>query len=123
MMQVWNIAIKELDVVLRNRWLLAISLLFSMLAAGIAWLGSAAAGQVGFSSIPATIASLGSLATFLLTLIALLLAYEAIVGEEEGGTLLLLLTYPLSRGQLLLGNFIAHGLTLALATSIGFSSA
>ncbi|MBU2039320.1 MULTISPECIES: ABC transporter permease [unclassified Thalassolituus] len=123
MMQVWNIAIKELNDGLRNRWLLAISLLFAILAAGIAWLGSAAAGQVGFSSIPATIASLASLATFLVPLIALLLAYDAIVGEEEGGTLLLLLTYPLSRGQLLLGKFIGHGLILALATSIGFGSA
>ena len=45
--------------------------------------------------MPATVASLTSLATFLMPLIALLLAYDAIVGEEEGGTLLLLLTYPL----------------------------
>ncbi|HBO9958816.1 TPA: ABC transporter permease subunit, partial [Pseudomonas aeruginosa] len=50
-------------------------------------------------------------------------AYDAIVGEEEGGTLLLLLTYPLGRGQLLLGKFLGHGLILALATLIGFGSA
>lgn len=123
MMQIWNIAVKELNDGLRNRWLLAISVLFALLAAGIAWFGSAAAGQVGFSSIEATIASLASLATFLVPLIALLLAYDAIVGEEEGGTLLLLLTYPLSRSQLLLGKFIGHGLILALATSLGFGSA
>ena len=73
--------------------------------------------------MPATVASLTSLATFLMPLIALLLAYDAIVGEEEGGTLLLLLTYPLGRGQLLLGKFLGHGLILALATLIGFGSA
>ena len=66
MNQIWNIARKELSDGLRNRWLLAISLLFAMLAAGIAWLGAAASGQVGFTSIPATIASLSSLATFLM---------------------------------------------------------
>ena len=120
---VWNIARKELSDGLRNRWLLAISLLFAVLAVGIAWLGAAASGQLGFTSIPATIASLASLATFLVPLIALLLAYDAIVGEDEGGTLMLLLTYPLGRGQLLLGKFVGHGLILALATLIGFGCA
>ncbi len=123
MTQIWNIARKELSDGLRNRWLLAISLLFAVLAVGIAWLGAAASGQLGFTSIPATIASLASLATFLVPLIALLLAYDAVVGEDEGGTLMLLLTYPLGRGQLLLGKFVGHGLILALATLIGFGCA
>ena len=123
MNQVWNIARKEFSDGLRNRWLLAISLLFAVLAVGIAWLGAAASGQLGFTSIPATIASLASLATFLMPLIALLLAYDAIVGEDEAGTLMLLLTYPLGRGQLLLGKFVGHGLILALATLIGFGCA
>ncbi len=123
MNQVWNIARKELSDGLRNRWMLAISLVFAILAVGIAWFGAAASGQVGFASIPATVASLASLATFLMPLIALLLAYDAIVGEDEGGTLMLLLTYPLGRGQLLLGKFVGHGLILTLATLIGFGGA
>ncbi|AHL34279.1 membrane protein [Pseudomonas brassicacearum] len=120
---VWNMARKEFSDGLRNRWLLAISLLFAVLAIGIAWLGAAASGQLGFTSVPATVASLASLATFLMPLIALLLAYDAIVGEDESGTLLLLLTYPLGRGQLLLGKFVGHGLILTLATVIGFGCA
>jgi Cu-processing system permease protein len=120
---IWNIARKEFSDGLRNRWLLAISLLFAVLAVGIAWLGAAASGQLGFTSIPATIASLASLATFLMPLIALLLAYDAIVGEDEGGTLMLLLTYPLGRGQILLGKFVGHGLILALAVLLGFGCA
>jgi len=118
-----TMARKEFCDGLRNRWLLAISLLFAVLAIGIAWLGAAASGQLGFTSVPATVASLSSLATFLMPLIALLLAYDAIVGEDESGTLLLLLTYPLGRGQLLLGKFVGHGLILALATFIGFGCA
>jgi Cu-processing system permease protein len=120
---VWNMARKEFSDGLRNRWLLAISVLFAVLAIGIAWLGAAASGKLGFTSVPATIASLASLATFLMPLIALLLAYDAIVGEDESGTLLLLLTYPLGRGQILLGKFVGHGLILALATLIGFGCA
>ena len=120
---VWNMARKEFNDGFRNRWLLAISLLFAVLATGIAWLGAAASGQLGFTSVPATIASLTSLATFLMPLIALLLAYDAIVGEDESGTLLLLLTYPLGRGHILLGKFVGHGLILALASLIGFGCA
>ena len=123
MSQIWNIARKELSDGLRNRWMLAISLVFALLAVGIAWFGAAASGQIGFTSIPATIASLASLATFLMPLIALLLAYDAIVGEDEGGTLMLLLTYPISRGQILLGKFVGHGMILGLATLIGFGCA
>ncbi|MEX3776433.1 ABC transporter permease [Pseudomonas sp. MYb118] len=120
---IWNMARKEFSDGLRNRWLLAISILFAVLATGIAWLGAAASGQLGFTSVPATIASLASLATFLMPLIALLLAYDAIVGEDESGTLLLLLTYPLGRGYILLGKFIGHGGILALATLLGFGCA
>ncbi|NLY17343.1 MAG: ABC transporter permease [Gammaproteobacteria bacterium] len=123
MKQIFNIARKEFSDGMRNRWILAISLLFAVLAVGITWFGAAASGQVGFTSIPATIASLASLATFLMPLIALMLAYDAVVGEEEGGTLMLLLTYPLSRGQLLTGKFVGHGCILGLATLIGFGSA
>ena len=123
MNSIWTIARKELSDSLRNRWLIAIALVFATLAVGIAWFGAAASGQVGYASTPATIASLASLGIFLIPLIALLLAYDAIVGEEEGGTLLLLMTYPLSRAQLLFGKFLGHGLTLALATLIGFGVA
>ena len=46
MSPIWNMARKEFCDGLRNRWLLAISLLFAVLAIGIAWLGAAAAGQL-----------------------------------------------------------------------------
>ena len=36
---------------------------------------------------------------------------------------MLLLTYPLGRGQILLGKFVGHGLILALAVLIGFGCA
>ena len=123
MSQIINIALKEFSDGLRNRWIVFITFLFALLAVGISWFGAAASGQVGFTNLPATIASLSSLATFLMPLIALLLAYDAIVGEEEGGTLMLLLTYPLKRSDILLGKFLGHGAILGLATLVGFGSA
>src|SRR5690554_510137 len=117
---IWTIARKELSDSLRNRWLVAISVVFATLALGIAWFGAAASGQVGYASTPATIASLASLGIFLIPLIALLLAYDAIVGEEEGGTLLLLMTYLLGDSRLMRGKSVVRALTLTRATLIAF---
>ncbi|MFT5521078.1 MAG: Cu-processing system permease protein [Enterobacterales bacterium] len=117
------VAEKELKDGLRNRWLIAITTIFVIMAGGISWFGSASVGAIGFSSIANTIISLSSLNVFLLPLIALLLSYNAIVGEDEDGTLLLLLTYPLTKAELLLGKFLGHSAILAIATFIGFGSA
>ncbi|MCW9012492.1 MAG: ABC transporter permease [Gammaproteobacteria bacterium] len=107
----------------RNRWVLAITAVFALFAFAIAYFGAAASGQVGFTSLATTIVSLASLAVFLIPLIALLLGYDTIVGEENQGTLLLLLSYPISRWQLLTGKLCGQGAILASATFIGFGAA
>ncbi len=118
-----TVAGKEFRDGLRNRWISAITIIFAVLAIGLAYFGAAAAGQVGFTSLSTTIVSLASLAVFIIPLIALMLAYDGVVGEDENGTLLLLMTYPLSRWQLLLGKMMGHGAIMAFSTLIGFGSA
>ncbi|MDR5866883.1 ABC transporter permease [Halomonas koreensis] len=118
-----TLAGKEFRDGLRNRWVLAIASILAVLAVGIAWFGAAASGGLGVASLATTLISLSTLAVFLIPLIALLLAYDAVVGEHEAGTLLLLLTYPLSRTQLLLGKFLGHALILAAAIGLGFGVA
>ncbi|CAG22722.1 ABC transporter permease [Photobacterium profundum] len=120
---VFAVAIKEFQDGIRNRWLISITLIFAVLSLGLSYYGSVASGQLGVASLSSTIASLSSLAVFLIPLIALLLSYDSFVGEQESGTLLLLLTYPLSHSQLLLGKFLGQGSIITLATSLGFGSA
>jgi Cu-processing system permease protein len=122
MREIFTVANKEFQDGLRNRWLLSITLIFAVLSVGLTYFGAAASGTVGITSLSTTIASLASLAVFLIPLIALLLSYDSFVGEQEGGTLLLLLTYPLSKNQLLLGKFFGQGGIIALATVLGFGS-
>jgi len=117
------VAIKEFQDGLRNRWLVSITLIFSLLAIGLSYYGSAASGQISTPSLSSTIASLSSLSVFIIPLIALLLCYDSFVGEQESGTLLLLMTYPISHSQLLLGKFLGQGSIISLATFIGFGSA
>ncbi len=123
MREVMIVAGKEFSDGLRNRWILAITLAFALLAVGLAWFGAAASGELGFTRISTTIVSLASLAVFLIPLIALMLAYDSIVGEDEQGTLLLLMTYPISRAGLLAGKFLGHGAIMALSTLAGFGIA
>lgn len=120
---VLTVAAKEFRDGLRNRWVLAITLVFALLALGLSYFGAAAAGTVGFTGLATTIVSLASLAVFLIPLIALLLAYDSVIGEDEQGTLALLLSYPLNRFQLLAGKLLGHGAILALSTLLGFGSA
>ncbi len=117
------VAEKEFKDGLRNRWLVAITVIFSIMACGLSWFGSASVGSIGFTSLANTITSLSSLNVFLLPLIALLLSYNAIVGEDEDGTLLLLLTYPLTKAELLTGKLLGHTSIMAIATFVGFGSA
>ncbi|ASP47493.1 ABC transporter permease [Cognaticolwellia beringensis] len=122
MREIITVANKEFRDGLRNRWLLSITLIFAVLSLGLSYFGAAASGTVGITSLSTTIASLASLAVFLIPLIALLLSYDSFVGEQEGGTLLLLLTYPLSKNQLLVGKFLGQGSIIALATLLGFGA-
>ena len=53
------------------------------------------------------VANLSSLGVYLLPLLALMLSFDAVVGESERGTLNLLLAYPVDRWQVILGKFFA----------------
>ena len=78
---------------------------------------------MGVRALDVVIVSLSSLTIFLLPLIALLISHDAIVGEMERGTMLLLLSYPVGRWQVLLGKFVGHLSILTFATLIGYGAA
>ena len=123
MRNVLLIAGKEIEESLRNRWVLATTLLLASLALTLTLLGSAPTGSVGVRPLDVVIVSLSSLSVFLLPLIALLISHDSIVGEIERGTMLLLLSYPVGRWQVLLGKFAGHLAVLAFATILGYGVA
>jgi Cu-processing system permease protein len=118
--QVAAIARKELRERLRSRWVLAVAAVFTVFALTIAYFGAAQQGAIGFKGIELTIASLVSLAIYLVPLIALILGYDAIVGERERGSLDLLLSLPITRVELLAGKFLGLAAALAVSTLAGF---
>jgi Cu-processing system permease protein len=123
MRNVLLIAVKEIQESLRNWWVLSTTLLLAALALTLTFLGSAPTGSVGVRALDVVIVSLSSLTIFLLPLIALLISHDSIVGEIERGTMLLLLSYPVGRWQVLLGKFAGHLAILGFAIVLGYGTA
>lgn len=121
--KILTLAVKEFRDGLRNKWVGGATLLLAALGFALTFLGSSPSGLLGVKPLAVTVVSISSLTIFLVPLIALLLGYDAIVGEAERGCLLLLLTYPLSRLELIVGKFLGHAAILAFATLIGYGAA
>ncbi|PCI51110.1 MAG: hypothetical protein COB49_02820 [Alphaproteobacteria bacterium] len=123
MNRLWTLVCKEARDGFRNRWVIMITLVMTALALILSFLGSAPTGTTSVSPLAVTVVSLSSLSIFFIPLIALLLAYDGVVGEAERGTLTLLLTHPVSRPEVILGKFIGHLFLLTIAIMVGYGVA
>lgn len=117
---IWVIANKELRDSLRNRWILFMGSIFMLLSLSVTFAGSAVTGELALPPLANLMSSLSTTAVFIIPLAAILLSYDSFVGEQEAGTLLLLLSYPVSRTQILLGKLVGHSLVMFITTSCAF---
>jgi Cu-processing system permease protein len=116
----WILALKELRDGFRNRWVAASIIVLAILALVLSVLGSAPTGSVRVSELDISVISLASLSVYLIPLIALMLSYDALVGEFERGTMMLLLAYPVTRWQIIMGKFLGHLSILLIAIVVGY---
>lgn len=114
------VAAKEFRDCWRNLWLIVGSALFACLSLAVVFGTAAIGGDFSFRPLEAVMTSVVTLGVFLIPLIAILISYDSFVGEQEQGTLILLLTYPLSRTALLTGKLLGLGSALGLCLLIGF---
>lgn len=113
----------ELQIASRNRWVAISIVMMALFALVLSAAGSAPTGHLGADKLSITVASLTSLAVYLVPLMALLMSFDAIAGEIERGTLPLALAYPVSRTQILAGKMLAHLGILGLAVVVGYAIA
>ena len=123
MNMLWVLVMKELRDGLRNRWIAAAIIVLGTLALALSLLGSAPTGSVSVNALDITVISLASLSVYLIPLIALMLSFDALVGEFERGTMMLLLTYPVTRWQVIMGKFLGHVTILFIAIFAGYGGA
>lgn len=105
---------------LRDRWVIVVSVLFALLATGVSLYGSKVE-RAGAAQL--TGASLVTLASLLVPLVALILGHDAIVGERERNTLGLLLSLPVRRVEVALAKFLGRLIALAVAIGVGLGLA
>lgn len=115
-----TIARKELRDALRNHWLQGYAILLGILGIVVAIAATRGAAGLGLQSFGRTAASLSNLCLLLAPLVTLALAAGTVAGERDRGTLERLLAQPLSRTDLLLGKALGLGMSLLVATIIGF---
>ncbi|MFC5367685.1 ABC transporter permease [Salinirubrum litoreum] len=115
------IARKDFQDALRSRWLLALTTLFVLLVSAAVYVVRPASGQtVSSNAVVNFIIVKDGLVTTLIPLIALVMAYAAVVGERESGSLKLLLSLPHSRSDVVLGKVLGRAAAIAAPVFVGF---
>jgi ABC-type transport system involved in multi-copper enzyme maturation permease subunit len=118
---IYIIAKKEFMDNIRNKWIIAMIIIFLLLTILSSYL---AAGQTGgeesLGGMEDTVVTLLSISTLLIPIIAIMLGYSTISGEAESGSLSIVLSYPIKRIEVLIGKLIGLGSVLFFSNIIGF---
>jgi Cu-processing system permease protein len=115
------IARQEFVIAMRARWVLVFSGVFSVLALGITYFGTATAGVAGVQGFERTTASLLSLVLYLVPLLGLMLGTLALSRDRAGNELLF--SQPVSREHVLYGRVSGIFAATAVAMLAGFGVA
>ncbi len=118
-----TIAQRELRDALRNKWLLFYALGFAVLGLALSQASLASAGYAGLGGFGRTSASLVNAVMLFVPLIGLTAGAGALAADRERGTLLYLLTQPVTRLEVFLGKVIGAGLAVVAAIGLGFGLA
>lgn len=114
---------KEMGEAWRNRWFLLYAGAFTVLALAMAWLSVAGLAGVGAAGLGRTAASLIHLVMLIVPLMGITLGAMALAGERERGTLLYLMTQPVTSGEIMTGKLIGLGSAVLSALLTGFGVA
>jgi Cu-processing system permease protein len=115
--QIATVAVTEYRLALRSRWALALAALFALFGTMLATFSGSAVGPEGMERV---VASLTSLAVYLVPLSALAFGYDAVVGRDEEGWLEVIFSLPVSRWRVVAGTYLGRVAVLAGATVLGF---
>lgn len=116
---IYSVAKKEFMDNIRNRWIIALTVIFVILTFAASVLG----GKGSIGEMGETVTTLLSISCVLIPLIAIMLGYSTISGEAESGSLSVVLSYPVRRIEVLLGKFFGLGMVIVISVVIGFGSA
>lgn len=115
------VARKDFQDAIRSRWVAGLSILFILLVSAAAYLVRPAPGEtISSNAVLNSLVVRDALVTTLVPLLALVVAYKAVVGERESGSLKLLLSLPHSRADVVFGKVAGRAAAIAAPISVGF---
>lgn len=116
MWTVFTLTKKEFMDNVRNKWIIVISLIFVGLILLVSAYGGAQTQQQeqGFQGYKFTISIGSSLVVLLISIVAIILGYKAIVGEIQTKSVALLLASDLGRKDVLMGKFLGLAAVLSI---------
>ncbi len=118
--KVMSIAKKEFMDNWRNKWVLALSILFMILVIAFSYFGGATGGSVEFQGYADTVAAMSTIAAMFLPIIAIMLGYGSVISERENGSMGVVLGCPVSKFDVIIGKFLGLGSVLMATILIGF---
>lgn len=114
------IAQKEILTSLRNKWFLLYTIIFAGLSFGLSLIGLSGLEIYGVSGFGRTTASLINMIILFVPLMGLTLGAMSIAYEKEKGTLLYILSQPVSYIEVLLGKFSGLAISILSSLVLGF---
>lgn len=118
---IYAVSKKEFKDNIRNYWIIAVTSIFFLLTLLTSFFAGGKGGDSAvFGGFEETVATLLSIGSALVPIIAIMLGYATISGEVESGSLDLVLSYPLRRVELLLGKFLGLSAVVGISTVVGF---
>lgn len=118
---VYTIAKKEFLDNIRNRWVILITVILFLLVIVFSYLaGGQSGGENVLGTMQNTVFGLLGISSILIPLIAIILGFSTISGEAESGALYVVLSYPVTRFEVLLGKLLGLSLVMVVAVTAGF---
>jgi ABC-2 type transport system permease protein len=119
-----TIAVKDFRDARRSWWLWGLSAVFILLVGGVAGLMAVATQYFGVERLSSStllqLLTRAHIITYVVPLIAFVMAYTAVSGERDSGSLRLLLAPPVTRGEAVFGKFLGRSGAVVGPVLIGF---
>jgi len=116
-----SIAKKEIMDNIRNKWIILVASMFAILTLVVSYFGSL--GTSGWQNLGLTISGMTELGSFLISIVAFMLGYAAIIGEIERGSMSALLSLSASRFEIVVGKWLGLGAVLCFTILVGYGIA
>ncbi len=118
---VYTVTKKEFLDNVRNRWIMLLSIIFIIIIIVFSFLAGGQTGEESFlGGMEQTVVGLLTINSFLIPIIAIILGFSTISGEAESGSLSVVLSYPISRLEVLIGKFFGLASVLVFSILLGY---